>query len=67
MKPLSGKRAFYAMGQRARRHFTYRPANAQWPDWARKAYEQGYEDERWSSARQTVKTWPVSKLAESIQ
>jgi hypothetical protein len=65
MKPLAGKRAFYAMGQRSFHYFTHRRGSNQWPDWAREAYSQGYEDERWSKARQTVKTWPVSKLAEA--
>jgi hypothetical protein len=67
MKPLAGKRWFYSMGQRSFHYFTHRRASNQWPDWARNAYEQGYEDERWSNARQAVKTWPTSKLAESVR
>lgn len=65
MKPLAGKRAFYAMGQRSFHYFTHRRASNQWPDWARNAYAQGYDDERFSGVLKTVKTRPVSKLAEA--
>lgn len=67
MKPLAGKRWFYSLGQRSFHHFMHLRARNQWPDWARKAYEQGYEDERWSKARETVKTWPTDKLMESVR
>jgi hypothetical protein len=63
MKPLAGKRAFYSMGQRALHHCTYVRSKS-WPEWAIQAYEQGYQHERWSKARQTVKTWPADKLVE---
>ncbi|HEX7909936.1 MAG TPA: hypothetical protein VF534_17850 [Paraburkholderia sp.] len=63
MKPLAGKRAFYAMGRRSL-HPEYAGIWPQptWPQWARLAFFKGQDDERWSMARQTVKTWPASKL-----
>jgi len=66
MKPLAGKRAFYRMGQRALHACTFVRVS-QWPEWAQRAYQQGYDDERWSKARMTVKTWPADKLTESIR
>lgn len=38
-----------------------------WPVWARHAYFKGQDDERWAKARMQVKTWPIAKLAESVQ
>jgi hypothetical protein len=66
MKPLAGKRAFYRMGQRALYACTFVRVS-QWPEWAQRAYQQGYDDERLSKARMQVKTWSIAKLAESVQ
>jgi hypothetical protein len=67
MKRPSGKRWFYSLGQRSanRGEYTGPWPNDSWPFWARSAFYSGHEDGRWSNALQTVKTWPISKLAEA--
>ncbi|MDR6421337.1 hypothetical protein J2801_003625 [Paraburkholderia phenoliruptrix] len=66
MKTLAGKRWFYSLGQRSM-YIGYTGIWPQptWPTWARLSFFQGQDHARWSKARQTVKTWPVSKLAEA--
>jgi hypothetical protein len=68
MKPLAGKRAFYAMGQRSI-HIDYAGIWPQptWPTWARLEFFKGQDAERRSKARQTVKTWPADKLVAATQ
>jgi hypothetical protein len=67
MNPLAGKRAFYSMGQRSM-HIDYAGAwpRRSWPEWALLAFFLGQDHERRSQARQTVKTWPASKLVAQI-
>jgi hypothetical protein len=68
MKPLAGKRWFYSLGQRSLNPLYMGPwPYNDWPVWARHAYFKGQDDERWSKARMQVKTWPIAKLAESVQ
>lgn len=65
MKPLAGKRWFYSLGQRSLSPLYDGPWPwKDWPEWARLAYFKGQDDERWSRAKQTVRTWPASKLAD---
>ena len=67
MKAVSGKRWFYATGQRSMRPDYVGPwPDKTWKPWARRAFMIGRDDERWSRAKQEVKTWPPSKLADSL-
>lgn len=67
MKRLSGKRWFYSLGWRAFVNHGQCRIDSNVPMWAIRAFERGYEDARWASAVQTVKTWPIAKIAEGVQ
>lgn len=67
VKRLAGKRWFYALGQRSASIDYAGPwPTKDWVPWARAAFYGGHEDGRFSNAMQTVKTWPISKLVESV-
>jgi hypothetical protein len=67
MKSLSGKRWFYSLGQRSLHDYTGPWPQAWWPQWARYAFHEGAEAERWSRARQSVKKLTMSQLVERVQ
>ncbi|MCA8251802.1 hypothetical protein LGM89_00865 [Burkholderia sp. AU31624] len=65
MKTLAGKRWFYSLGQRSMSPLYMGPwPYKDWPEWALIAYFTGQDDERFSRARQAIKTWSASKIME---
>jgi len=67
-KPLSGKRWFYAMGQRSLYpDYTGPLPDKTWKPWAGRAFLIGRDDERWARATQEVKTWSPQKMVDSLK